>query len=204
MVSPDIAPPAPPAPLAGKDSPAELRVEEFRALRATIRERGSLRVTLMVAGLVAWAAVHLAVQIWIAMPVTSLVPLLVLAGAFEAVFALHVGVERIGRYLEAAFEADAPADAPGPEWEHAAHGFGRTQVDAAGRLDPLFAVLFVSACVLNLVPVLLETWTPPFVELGVYGGIHLAFVVRVERARRFARRQRGQELALFARLTKKI
>lgn len=196
MASPDTAPPA------VKDSPADLRVEEFRALRATIRERGSLRVALAVTGLVVWALLHVTVQIWIPMPVTSLVPLLVLAGAFEAVFALHVGVERIGRYLEAFYEGDAPTSPPGPQWEHAAHAFGRSLTDGAGRLDPLFAALFVSASVLNLVPVLIETWTPPFVELGVYGGVHLAFIIRVDRARRFARRQRGQELTLFARLTK--
>ena len=200
MASPDTAPLA--GPRALRDSLANLRTQEFRALRATIRERGSLRIALAVTGLVAWALLHLTVQIWIPMPVTSLVPLLALAGAFEAVFALHVGVERIGRYLEATYEADAPTDAPGPQWEHAAHAFGRSLTDTAGRLDPLFAGLFVSAAVLNLVPVLLETWTPPFVELGVYGGVHLAFIVRVDRARRFARRQRDQELALFARLTK--
>ncbi len=202
MVSPDSVPLA--GPQAGKDLPAALRVEEFRALRATIRERGSLRVTVAVGGLAAWALLHLAVQISIPMPVTSLVPLLVLAGAFEAVFALHVGVERIGRYLEAAYEADVPADPMGPQWEHAAHAFGRSLTDAAGRLDPLFGALFVFASILNLVPVLLETWTPPYVELGVYGAVHLVFIVRVDRARRFARRQRAQELVAFARLTKNI
>lgn len=195
MVPPDNAPPALPS------SAVELRLEEFRALRATIRERGSLRIALAVSGLALWAAVHLTVQIWIPMPVTSLVPLLVLAAAFEGVFAIHVGVERIGRYLEAAYEADESTTPPGPQWEHATHAFGRSLTDTAGRLDPLFAALFVSAAVLNLIPVLLETWTPPFVELGVYGGLHLAFIVRVDRARRFARRQRGQELAQFARPT---
>jgi hypothetical protein len=178
---------------------ADLRLEEFRALRATIRERGTLRIRLVVAGLVAWAVLHLGVQIWLPLPVTSLVPLLVLAAAFEGVFALHVGVERIGRYLEAAYEDPA---SPGPLWEHTAHAFGRTMTDSAGRLDPLGASLFVLAALLNLVPVLIAAWSPPFVELGVYGGIHLAFIIRIEQGRRFAKRQRGQELDQFARLTK--
>lgn len=196
MVSPNAPPFTVP------DSGTSLRLEEFRALRATIRERGSLRVGLAVVGLAVWAALHLTVQIWVPMPVTSLVPLLVLAGVFEGVFALHVGVERIGRYLEAAYEADDITGLAGPRWEHAAHAFGRGVTDAAGRLDPLFATFFILATILNLVPVVIETWTPPFVELGVYGGLHLVFIGRVARGRRFARRQRGQELELFARLTK--
>jgi len=196
MVSPALPP------VSAPDSGTALRLEEFRALRATIRERGSLRVSLAVAGLAVWAALHLAVQIWIPMPLTSLVPLLVLAGVFEGVFALHVGVERIGRYLEAGYEPDAVTRPPRPQWEHAAHAFGRQATDTAGRIDPLFAALFILATILNLVPVVIETWTPPFVELSVYGGLHLAFIGRVIRARRFASRQRGQEFELFARLTK--
>jgi hypothetical protein len=178
---------------------ADLRLEEYRVLRATIRERGTLRAGLLVAGLCVWAALHLTVQIWLPMPVTSLVPLLVLAAVFEGVFALHVGVERIGRYLEAAYEDTASA---GPLWEHTAHAFGKTMTDTAGRLDPLGASLFVLATLLNMVPVLIAAWTPPFVELAVYGGIHLLFIVRIDRGRRFAKRQRGQELEQFARVTK--
>lgn len=195
-----VSPNAPP--FADPDSGVSLRLEEFRALRATIRERGSLRVGLAVVGLTVWAVLHLTVQIWVPLPLTSLVPLLVLAGVFEGVFALHVGVERIGRYLEAAYETDELTGPPGPQWEHAAHAFGRRVTDAAGRLDPLFATFFILAAILNLVPVVIETWTPPFIELGIYGGLHLVFIGRVARGRRFAGRQRGQELELFARLTK--
>ena len=39
-----------------------------------------------------------------------------------------------------------------------------------------------------------------FAELALYGGLHLVFIVRVARARRFASRQRAQELSLFERL----
>ena len=180
-----------------------LRAEEFRALRATIRERGTLRLGLAAAGLTAWAALHVAVQAWLPSPVTLLVPLLVLAGVFEAIFALHVGVERIGRYLQAAYEAHSDN---GPRWEHTAEAFGRAATDPAGKLDALFAVAFVSATLLNLVPVILLTAGPGqadpgvFAELALYGGLHLVFIVRVVRARRFASRQRAQELSLFERL----
>ena len=37
-------------------------------------------------------------------------------------------------------------------------------------------------------------------ELALYGGLHLVFLIRVVRARRFAARQRAQELSLFERL----
>ena len=54
------------------------------------------------------------------LPIAALLPLLVLAGVFEAVFALHTGVERIGRYIQVFFEA------PGERaWEHTAMAFGR-------------------------------------------------------------------------------
>jgi len=177
-----------------------LRQEEFRALRATIRERCSLRVALGAGALAGWAALHLAVRLWFPTPVTFLVPLLVLAAAFEGVYALHVGVERIGRYLESSYETGIGADVHGPQWEHTAHAFGRRFSDAAGRIDPLFAALYVSAIVLNLVPVVLQTVGGPPVELIVYSSVHVLVIVRIVRARRFASRQRGIELELFERI----
>jgi len=195
----------PPDPIPPQSEAHILRTEEFRALRATIRERGTLRVGLAVAGLTAWAALHVAVQVWLPSPVTLLVPLLVLAGAFEGIFAIHVAVERIGRYIQAAYEVSADL---GPRWEHSAEAFGRASTDPAGRLDPLFSVAFVAATLLNLVPIVLLTaglgQTEPgvFAELVLYGGLHLAFIIRVVRARRFTARQRAQELSLFERLTR--
>jgi hypothetical protein len=74
--------------------------DEYIALRATIRERGTARVCIFAGGLAAWAAASIATAALASTPVAVLLPLLVLAAAFEAVFALHVGVERIGRYLQ--------------------------------------------------------------------------------------------------------
>src|SRR5712692_11822960 len=82
--------------------------EEYRALRATIRERGTTRIWIFVVGLVGWAGLVIATAALAALPVATLLPLLVLAVVFEAVVALHTGVERIGRYIQVFFEDDPP------------------------------------------------------------------------------------------------
>src|SRR5438552_11434259 len=78
--------------------------EQYRSLRATIRERGTARVWLFAGGIAVWAALAVTIGALSAPPVATLVPLLVLVAAFEGVYALHVGVERVGRYLEVFFE----------------------------------------------------------------------------------------------------
>ncbi len=169
------------------------RTEEFAALRATIRERGTRRVTLVVLAIIAWAALCLATEIWIATPVATLVPLLVLAAGFEAAFALHVGVERIGRYLQVEYEG-APE---GPAWEHTAMRLGTATGPAAGTVDPLFSSLFIFATALNIVPAVLSTVGVEggALELGVFGLAHVALIVRILRARSYAARQRALDLA---------
>src|SRR5258706_8380613 len=82
-------------------------LEEYRALRDTIRERGTARVWVFLAGMVAWGALTIATAALAALPVATFLPLLVLAAAFEGVFSLHVGVERIGRYIQAFLEEPA-------------------------------------------------------------------------------------------------
>src|SRR5579884_3576287 len=94
-------------------------LEEYKALRATIRQRGTARIWLCMAGVVAWGALTIATAALAALPIATLLPLLVLAAVFEAVLALHVGVERIGRYVQVFFEEDDAG------WETAAMGFGR-------------------------------------------------------------------------------
>ena len=51
----------------------------------------------------------------------SLVSLSVLVGGFEAIHALNVGVERIGRYLQVYYEANRRTARPGkpPQWPSA-------------------------------------------------------------------------------------
>lgn len=174
-------------------SASALRAEEFAALRATIRERGTRRVTLMVATFIAWAALTVATETWLATPVATLIPLLVLAAGFEAVFALHVGVERIGRYLQVHYEGGPDA----PAWEHTAMTFGSTPGPSAGAVDPLFSSLFLFATALNFVPaILLAVGIPGAeLELAAFGVVHLALAIRIVRARAYAAAQRALDLA---------
>ena len=68
-------------------------LEEYRALRATIRERSTARVWVFLAGLIGWAALTIATAALAALPVATFLPLLILAATFEGVFSLHVAVE---------------------------------------------------------------------------------------------------------------
>ena len=70
--------------------------DEYRALRATIRTRGTARVSVFLAGLGIWAGLAIATAALLPVPSATLVPLVLLAGTFESVFALHVGVEARG------------------------------------------------------------------------------------------------------------
>ena len=166
---------------------------EYGELRATIRERGTARVWVFVFGVAAWAALTVATAALAAPPLGSLVPLLVLVAAFEAVLALHVGVERIGRYLQVAHESD------GTGWEHAAMRFGRPA--GAAATDALFAVPFALAAALNLVPALLAG--PTREELIFVAGAHALFLLRIVVARGAAKRQRAIDLARFTEIQQK-
>jgi len=164
--------------------------EEYAALRATIRERGTARVWLFAAGFIAWGALTLATAALASTPLGTLLPLLVLAALFEAIFALHVGVERVGRYIQVFHEAD------GQGWEHAAMAFGRPK--SAAAVDPLFTLLFALAVVFNAVPALLLH--PTIEEIVFVGGAHALFALRLVLARAAAARQRAIDLERFAQL----
>jgi len=162
---------------------------EYRALRDTIRERGTARVWIFVVGLVAWAALAMATASLSGIPVAMLGPLLVLGAVFEVVLALHVGVERIGRYIQVFHEAS-------PGWEHAAMAFG--QAYPGSGPDPLFTLLFAAAAVLNFIPVLQAE--PVVIEVAVVGSAHLLFIARLIVARRHAAHQRAADLERFEKI----
>jgi len=164
--------------------------EEYRALRATIRERGTARVCLFCGGFVGWAAIAVATAALASTPLAALLPLLVLTALFEGIYAFHIGVERIGRYLQA-FHEDADQG-----WEHAAMAFGRPK--GAAAVDALFTVPFLLAAIFNLGPAIYLT--PTIEELVFVGGAHALFVVRVFFARATAARQRAIDLARFGEL----
>jgi hypothetical protein len=164
--------------------------EEYRSLRATIRERGTARIWVFLVGIIAWAALITATAALAALPVATLLPLLVLVSVFEAVFSLHVGVERIGRYIQVFLEH------AGAGWEHTAMAFG--QPLRGTRVDPLFTICFLIAILLNFVPVLLAQ--PVAIELWVVGTVHLFVAIRIVLARRAAARQRDADLKRFLEL----
>jgi hypothetical protein len=166
-----------------------LQESEFTALRQTIASRGTVRVLLLVVTFLGWACLTVVLLLFSNLPIAVIYPLGMLAAGFEGIHALHVGVERIGRYLQVYFEGDAD----GPRWETTAMAVGPAL--PGGGIDPLFTVLFTCAAVLNLVPALLPEPTP--IELGVVGLLHAGFLVRVIRARGAAARQRAVELESF-------
>ncbi len=110
---------------------------------------------------------------------------MVLAAGFEAIFALHTKVERIGRYIQAYHE-------DGRGWEHVAMEFGRRY--PGGGPDPLFARLFGIAVSINYIPAALGG-TP--IELAILGILHLLVIYRIRAARTAASRQRALDLERF-------
>jgi hypothetical protein len=167
-----------------------LDLEEYRQLRATIRERGSLRVTLFVTALVAWAVLASLIAAFISLPLASLLPLVVLVGGFEAVHALHVGAERIGRYLFVNYESAAPR----LHWEGAIAAFGHGHRPTPRPADSLFSFMFASAVFVNFLAAALAA-TPP--ELAAIGALHGLALARIFMARRAAAGQRAEDQKRF-------
>jgi len=169
---------------------SELNRVEYEVLRATIRERGTARLVAVVVGVAAWASLAVALRLIDQSGAVTLVPLLVLAATFEANFFIHIGVERIGRYLQVFYEERAGSIG----WETTAMNFG-AKFPARG-LDPLFSVVFFSAGVLNFFNALATSelrsgWT--LISLAA----HLAFNYRIVRARFISATQRAIDLDAF-------
>ncbi len=158
---------------------------EYEALRATIRERGTVRMFLLPVTFGIWGAVAIATTAAIALPIAALLPLVVLAAGFEAIYALHVNVERIGRYIQVFHEPDGG-------WEHIAMTYGQ-RFPGKGP-DPLFSALFLIATALNYLPVALGGMVP---ELVVAGILHLLLAFHIGTARSRASHQRQQDLDRF-------
>jgi len=168
---------------------------EYAELRRTIAVRGTTRLVLGPAAIGLWAVVAMSAR-YGDPRVQILLPLLVLAAGFEGVRALHIGVERVGRYIQVFHEA------PGqglPLWETAAMEPGPRQ--AGLSLSPLFSPLFMLAGFANaalswdpLAPVLVVAWA----------GAHAALLVRIVVATRACRAQRAADLAHFRALRGKV
>jgi len=166
-----------------------LAESEFTVLRATIATRGTIRMALLPVIMLAWAALAIVVILFGDLPIAALPPLAILVGGFESINALHVGVERIGRYLQVFYEGHGE----GPAWE-------TTTMAAASRLrgggvDPLFTVVFYAAAIVNMITALVPEPTP--LETLIVGGLHAAFLARVTRARQVAGSQRARDLRAY-------
>jgi hypothetical protein len=166
-----------------------MRESEFAALRHTIAIRGTVRPVLLLAAVLGWGAGVLVLLLFADLPIAAAVPLIVLAAGFEGIHALHVGVERIGRYLQTEYE-EGPEAQPGPRWETAATAFGPAL--PGGGVDPLFTALFVACTLVNIATALVLE--PTSTELAVILALHMAFITRVVWARVTAGRQRSVEL----------
>jgi len=118
-----------------------------------------------------------------------LVPLSVLIAGFEAIHALNVGVERIGRYLQVYYEGRSD----GPMWETTAMSVGPGL--PGGGIDPLFTVVFIAVSALNLALAAPELRTMTAIVALV--PVHAIFWIRVIRARGAAARQRAVDLETY-------
>src|SRR5690242_13898984 len=107
-----------------------LTESEFTVLRSTIATRGTVRMTLVPSTFVAWAALAAALALWSDTPVAVVFPLAILVAGFEAIHALHVGVERIGRYIQVNYESLSES----PQWENTAMRLGPSL--PGGGIDP--------------------------------------------------------------------
>jgi hypothetical protein len=162
-----------------------VREEEFAALRATIRERGTVRMVLLPVSITAWAATAVATTAAVSLPIAALIPLVVLAAGFEAIYALHVNVERIGRYLQVFHET--------PDgWEHISMLYG-DRFPGRAR-DAVFSAIFLTATALNYLPVALGGDQYELIAAGVF---HLLLGLHIGTARRRASNQRVRDLERF-------
>jgi hypothetical protein len=171
----------------------QLETVEYRVLRDTIRARGGLRLTLSLAGLALWALTLVAVLAWLPNPIAGTIPLLLLVATFEVNRMLHLGVERIGRYLQVFYEEAQMGGSGTPAWEHTAMTLGPTAPGAGGH--PLLMPLFLFATLINFLSVVLPGPVP--IELGVMTVPHVSFVFWTLYADRGMRQQRTRELERF-------
>src|SRR6188508_370818 len=161
---------------------------EYQGLRATIRERGTLRICIVVAGLIAMTGLIVALRATQLSGVIALLPLLVLAATFEINFFVHTGVERIGRYLQVFYEERAGTTG----WETTAMNYGAKYPSG---LDPLFSVLFAAAALLSFLSTLVVAHEPGWMACSLAG--HLGLAYRIVTARALASAQRSLDLDRF-------
>jgi hypothetical protein len=171
----------------------DLSTAEYAALRATIRERGTVRLCAVLIGFGVWGAVAAALLIAAPPGPAPLVPFIILVATFEINFFMHTGVERIGRYIQVFYEEHTDSKA----WETTAMNYGARF--PRGGLDPLFSIVFFAAALLNFfVFVMPVAAAPGWLAISLIA--HLAFNYRIIRARQAAAAQRALDLERFRNL----
>jgi hypothetical protein len=173
-------------------------IAEYEALRGTIRERGTVRMCLILGGLSAWGVLALGLNITTFERATTLVPFLVLAATFEISFFIHTGVERVGRYLQVFYEEPALSERSESKgesngWETTIIAYGRNN---PGGLDPLFTTLFAVVAVVNFLASF-PTAARHVGWIGISFIAHLTFGWRLVTARRLSASQRALDLERF-------
>ncbi len=171
----------------------DFRALEYDSLRAAIRVRATLAPALLVAVILGWAALTLWVFTTDVVSAATLVPLMVLAAGFEALYALHVNAERLAGYLQVEYEepiasSTTPLTTP-PRWETTSLSY-RQRFPSPGS-TPLFSALFIVATIVNYLPAAVSG---TFEELVGIGFAHALVAVRVIMAGRRAARLRGEDL----------
>jgi hypothetical protein len=161
----------------------DLHVHDSESLRAAIRVRETTAPVLLVAAILGWAALTLWVFTTDVLSAATLVPLIVLAASFEAVFALHLTASRLARYLQVAGDAG---------WEHLALSY-RQRFGAIGA-NGLFTPIFGLAAVVNFVPAAVSGTVDELVGIGIAHGL---FGLRLIIATRRATRLHDEDLARF-------
>ena len=172
---------------------SELARVEYEALRTTIRERGTLRIWLFLAGTGVWGALALGLSAADQIEgAVTLVPLMALATTFEAVFAVHVGVERIGRFVEVHYESGVGP----PCWEATSTMYAK-RFPGTGP-DALFLTWFWLAALLNFFLIPPGTFSAHPAWLLIRLVAHLVFGWRLRTARTAAAGQRSADLERFS------
>ena len=161
------------------------KIAEYGALRATIRERGTARMCLIMAGLIAWGALTLALNASQFDRAAALVPLMVLASTFEISFFIHTGVERVGRYLQVFYD---------DQWENIVMAYGKN--NPGGGPHPLLITLFVLIALVNFAASLPTAVRHPG-WVGISFVAHVIFSWRLFTARKAAGAQRAIDLERF-------
>jgi hypothetical protein len=178
---------------ANQPPPRALRLAEYESLRSTIAVRGTVRLVLVPAVVVAWAVTSAALIDVSPLPIATVFPLAILVAGFEATYSLHTGVERLGRYIQVFFEETEHPEWDGATWETTAMAGGPAM--PRGGVDPLFTPLFCAAVAANLVGALVSD--PPSPVAATLSLAHGAVVVRMLRARQLAGTQRRRDLDHF-------